>query len=439
MEDEGLRPLRTALHLTPSAGDPATSIKSRRYRRLSKPGQDTGVLVAKRPEAPSPATAPARDPRRVFFLLDSLHVGGTESQAIEIARRLAADGRYCVTLGCLRAKGPLGERLNGSRVTLGEFYPEGGIDSARGVYQMMRLAVFLRRGKFDIFHSHDLWSNLMGVPAAWLAGVPVIVSSQRDLGHLPWYGTGKRRWLRRVQRASTAVLANSAAVRGCLIADGLPAAKIRVIHNGLDIDRFARGRADRGILFPGFQDAKIIVLVGNMHSDVKGHPALIHAAPAILQQIPSALFVLAGDGAQRERFEEQARALGVSHRFVFLGLRDDIAKILASCDMAVLPSKAEGFSNALLEYMAAGLPVVATRVGGNSEIIEDNETGLLVPPEDGPSLAAAVIRLLSDSDLAGRLALNARDRVRSDFTIDRLIFDIDRLYGRLLAQAEATA
>jgi glycosyltransferase involved in cell wall biosynthesis len=124
------------------------------------------------------------------------------------------------------------------------------------------------------------------------------------------------------------------------------------------------------------------------------------------------------------------------HSFLFLGARADVPEILACCDIAVLPSMAEGLSNALLEYMAAGLPVVATRVGGNVEVVTDNETGLLVPPEDDKALASAILRLLRDPGLARRLGESGKDQVRENFSYEQLIRQVDQLYGKLLAQRE---
>src|SRR6202008_4429602 len=167
----------------------------------------------------SPASAPAARRRKVFFLLDSLNVGGTETQAVELARRLDPV-RYDVTLGCLRARGPLLKKLTGSAVYLREFYPKGGFDSPGGIYQMLRLAIFLRRGGFHIVYTHDLYANLLGIPAAVLARVPVIISSRRDLSHLELYRPPRRVWLRRLQNLSAAVLTNANAVR-----DGLAAEK----------------------------------------------------------------------------------------------------------------------------------------------------------------------------------------------------------------------
>jgi len=372
--------------------------------------------------------------RRVFFLVDSLNVGGTETQAVELARRLDPDD-YEVTLGCLRARGPLMERLQNSPVSVREFHPKGGVDSPRGLYQLLRLAVFLRRGKFDVVHTHDLWSNLLGVPAARLAGVPAIVSSRRDLAHFDWYQSKRRVWLRRIQNLSNVVLANAHPIRQALIAeDRFAPAKVRVIHNGIDVDRFSKAAPDRAQVLPVTAHGKLIVLVGNMHSDVKGHPLLISAAPAIIREFPDTRFVLAGDGEQRQQFEHEVNALGLAHSFLFLGRRNDIAEILACCDLAVLPSKAEGLPNAVLEYMAAGLPVVASNVGGNLEIIRDGVTGLLVPPQDAPALGDALLRLLRDPSLACRIGESGQAYVRQNFSFERLIDETDLLYSELLAR-----
>ncbi len=370
--------------------------------------------------------------RKVFFLLDSLNVGGTETQAVELAIRLDP-ARYEVTLGCLRVRGPLLEKLAESPVSTREFYPKGGFDSISGVYQLLRLAVFLRSGGFQIVHTHDLWSNLMGVPAAVIARVPVIISSRRDLAHFDWYQTRRRVWLRRIQNLSAVILTNADAIRDALIADDhFASQKVRVIRNGVDTERFDALDRDRTWLIPDTSGEKWIGLVGNMHSDVKGHPWLIAAAPEILSEFPNTRFVLIGDGEHRKDFERQVAELGLGQSFSFLGRRDDVPRILACCDIAVLPSKAEGLPNAVLEYLAAGLPTVASRVGGNAEIIEDGETGLLIPPQDSAALSAAVLRLMRDPDLAAGLGEKGREFVASHFSFSRLVENVNQLYTELL-------
>ena len=373
--------------------------------------------------------------RKVFYLVDSLNVGGTETQAVELARRIQMAG-YKVTLGCLRAQGPLLTRLQGTAVALREFHPAGGLDTPAGFYQLLRLSWFLRREKFDIVHTHDLWSNMLGVPAARLAGVRAIVSSRRDLGHLEWYQGKRRPWLRRIQNLSGAVLANATAIRDTLIAEeGFAPEKLRVIHNGVDLEKFSMGRGGRDRLFPGVGDCKLIVLVGNMHGDVKGHPWLIECAPLVVREVPSARFILVGDGEQRTSFEQQVARLGLEQNFRFLGRRADVAAILTCCDIAVLPSRAEGLSNAVLEYMAAGLPTIVSRVGGNAEMVEDGVTGLLVPPEDSQALSAALLKLLRNPGLARQMAQNGHDFVTQNFSFERLVREVDTLYGELLERS----
>jgi glycosyltransferase involved in cell wall biosynthesis len=379
-----------------------------------------------------------RPRRKVFYLVDSLNIGGTETQAVELALRIPAAG-YDVTLGCLRARGPLLERLQGSNVVVREFYPKGGMDSPAGLYQLLRLSWFLRKEHFDVVHTHDLWSNLMGVPAARLAGVQAIVSSRRDLAHFDWYRGKRRGWLRHIQNLGGAVLANATPIRDALIAeDGFAPEKVRVIHNGVDIQGFQKSGSDRFQMFPGAGDGKLIVLVGNMHTDVKGHPWLIAAVPAVVREFPASRFVLVGDGEQRSRFESQVANLGLEKSFLFLGRRADIPKILGCCDIAVLPSRAEGLPNAVLEYMAAGLPVIASQVGGNAELIDDGVTGLLVPPEDSSALSSALLKLLRDPGLARRIADGGHQSTVRHFSFERLVREVDGLYSELLLRSGGT-
>ena len=376
-------------------------------------------------------------PRKVFFLVDSLDIGGSESQAVELALRLSK-ARYIVTLGCLRMQGPLLTRLQGSGISVVEFHPRGGIDSFRGAWQLLWLATFLRREHFDVVHTHDLWSNLMGVPAAFLARAPVIISSQRDLSHLPWYQGKRRVWLRRIQGLSSMVLANANPIREQLIQEGhLRPEKVRVVHNGVDVEKFDRPSRDSHIVFANAGDGKRIVLVGNMTSEVKGHRVLINAAPMIVREFPDIRFVLVGDGTYRRQFEAQVGELGLEKHFLFLGRREDVPEILTACDIAVLPSKAEGLPNALLEYLAAGLATVASNVGGNAEIVKDGVTGLLVPPENADLLAAAVLRFLRDPDLARRLGQSGTEYVGQTFSFDRLVEQTESLYSELLLRSRA--
>jgi glycosyltransferase involved in cell wall biosynthesis len=373
-------------------------------------------------------------PIRIFFLLDSFMIGGTETQAVELARRFDPK-RYRVTVGCLRREGPLLERLENTPVEIVEVNLGGGIDSLSGLLRIAKLAQFLRRQRIQILHAHDLWSNIVGMPAAMLARTPVTITSQRDLSHDAWYGTYRRRVLRFFQRRSSLVLTNAKAIReGLIEQDHLPPDKVCVVYNGVDLDRFG-APSNRSQLFPGSEGNKLIVLVGNMITDVKGHSVLIAAAPEVVKAYPKTQFVLVGEGTKRSDFEKQVQDLGLQPNFLFLGRRSDVPAILACCDIAVLPSLAEGLPNAVLEYLAAGLPVVATALGGNLEIIQDGKTGLLVPSQDPQALAAALIRLLSGEELATRIGRSGHDYVKQNFSFERLVVEMDQLYGKLLKRS----
>jgi glycosyltransferase involved in cell wall biosynthesis len=272
------------------------------------------------------------------------------------------------------------------------------------------------------------------VPAARLAHTPVIISSRRDLANWWWYTPQKRKILRRVQSLSTSVLANSEAVRDFLVKDdGFRADRIRVIRNAVDLGRFTRIPPDRERLFPGLgRDDKLVIIVANMNSLAKGHDHLIQAARIVCSLLPKTRFVLVGDGELRGRFEQQVRDLGLHQNFLFLGQRRDVPELLRCCDVSVLPSTGEGLPNVVLEAMAAGLPVVATRVGGTTEIIEDEQSGLLVPPGDSDALAHVILRLFQDPHLARELAHAGQERVRTQFNFDRLLANLEGFYRELL-------
>src|SRR5438128_225091 len=188
------------------------------------------------------------DGARVLYLVDTLNVGGRETQMVQTALRLRSTSHH-VTVGCLRAKGPLLEPLQQAGIPVVEFRKKKTLLSVNGVHQLMRLALFLRRGQFHVIHAHDLWANLLGVPAGWLARTPVIISSRRYLADLDWYTPWRNKIIRTIYRLSTHVIVNSASVRQLLVErDRLPREKINVIYNGVDVDRFAGARRDRGRL-----------------------------------------------------------------------------------------------------------------------------------------------------------------------------------------------
>lgn len=366
---------------------------------------------------------------RILHMIDSLNWGGSERQLVEVARRQSQKG-YRVTLACLRPEGPLRDVARRCGISVIGFSLKKGLFTLAGFREMLRLAGFLHRGHFDVVHTHDLYSNLMGVPAAWLAQVPVIISSRRDLGSWWWYTARNRKILKCVQRLSTFVVANSEAVRDYLLEeDGFSTRHVRVIRNGVDIDAFASLQPDRARLLPFVESGdKLVVLLANMNVKTKGHADLIAAAPRICKLVPEVRFLLVGEGAERAALEAKVEQEGLPQYFHFLGSRNDVPALLACCDLSVLPSWAEGMPNALIESMAAGLPVVATAVGGIRELVDDGTTGLLVPPHSSIALAKAIVRLLQDPELARRFSQAGQERVRSLFSFDRVLNELGEVY-----------
>ncbi len=367
--------------------------------------------------------------RRVLYLVDTLNVGGTETQVVQVALRLHSRS-HPVVVGCLRAEGPLLDVLKREGVPVFEFRKGKTLLSLNGVYQVLRLALFLRRQQFQTVHAHDLWSNLLGVPAAWLARTPIIISSRRYLADLDWYTPWRSKVMRMIYRLSTHVTVNSSSVRDLLVQrGGLPPEKIRVLHNAVDVGRVASAPRDRDRLFPDIgSQSKLIAVVANMYSRVKGHTSLISAAPHVCRDIPGAIFVLIGDGEERLNLEKQVRQAGLEKNFLFLGHRSDVPELLACCDLSVLPSEAEALPNSLLEAIAVGLPVVGTCVGGIPEIIMDGVNGLLVPPKNPQALTEAILRILQDPHFAKKLSRGGQEMIRTHFGFDRLLAELEQLY-----------
>lgn len=370
---------------------------------------------------------------RVLYMGDTLNVGGTENQMVQVARRLKRRGAY-IRVGCLGARGSLLRALQDEEIPVTEFPVHGGLTRPQGLLGLLDLSRFIRSHRFDVVHTHDLWSNLIGVPAAFLARAPVIVSSRRDLANWWWYTPNRRRVLRWIQRLSHIVVANSEAVREMLVRDdGFDPARVRVVRNGVDSISFEQASADRSALIPGAtKDDKLVAVLANMNDIDKGHSLVIEAASGICPLRPEIRFVLIGDGRQRPKLQDRIRTLGLEHHFLFLGGRNDVPELLSCCDFSLLASSAEGLPNAVLESMAAGLPVIATAVGGTPEIIEDGEHGLLVPPRDPDAIGRALRRLVEDEALSRKLRTAGRERVRKSFSFERVLADLEEVYGSLM-------
>jgi glycosyltransferase involved in cell wall biosynthesis len=294
------------------------------------------------------------------------------------------------------------------------------------------------RRRIDVVHAYSFYGNVFAVPPARLAGAPVVIASIRDCG--PYLTPMQLRVQRLVCRAATCVVVNAGAVRDWLVADGYDAGRIVVIPNGVDLGPFdvpvdgAAVRASLGVE----ADAPLITVVSRV-TRLKGLEQFIGAASIVAERHPRARFLMAGepapdDDAYLVSLQRLAARLGVGGRIVFAGLRRDVPALLGATTIAVMPSLNEALSNSLLEAMAAGAPLVATRVGGTPEAVVDGETGVLVPPDDVPSLASALGRLLDDPAAAAALGAAARRRIDQHYSLQTMVAATERLYLDLLWQ-----
>ena len=355
---------------------------------------------------------------------------------MQLARLLQEQGRFEVTLACLDGDGPLREAVGSKPLEILE-YPLTSLHDRTTARQLRRFASDLKARDIRLVHTHDVYSNIFGLPAARLGGVPVRIASRRDTGGV---GTnGRRRVEALTYRLAQRVVTNAHAVARELVGQGVPERKVVTIHNAVDFDRVrpTLSRPQALELFGLPSDRRLVVLVANLAHDVKDHPTFLRAARRIGEAAPDAAFVVAGRGPLTSRMQDLARTLGIGEDVFFIGPCAAIGDLLAVADVCVLTSRAEGLSNAVLEYMAAGRPVVATDVGGIGEAVVEGETGYLIGLGDHDALAERVVRLLGDPAEAGRLGEAGRARASDLFSCDRLVERTVELYEEALEAEQA--
>jgi glycosyltransferase involved in cell wall biosynthesis len=358
-----------------------------------------------------------------FLMINTLETGGSERQFVTIANALDRD-KFSVTVGCLRKFGGFVSEID----DLHEFSPHGSLFGVQSWRARLALSRLLRRERIEVAQSFDFYANLMLIPAARFAGVPVVVGSHRQIGDLlaPMQFRAQNAMFRLCDR----VICNSRAAAGCLEKTGIRAERLAVIPNGLPDRLFAPVSP---ALAPE-TGALRIGMIARMNDPGKGHDCFLRAAKILSARHAQLRFVLVGDGPLRPGLEEQARKLGLVDRVIFLGDRRDVPAVLASLDISLLPSSSESLSNVILESMAAGLPVVAARVGGNPELVRDGETGFLVPSGDDEAFAAALQRLLENSDLRAAFGAKAKSEARSRFALRQVCGQYEDLYRAVLSE-----
>lgn len=358
----------------------------------------------------------------VFLMVNNLETGGTERQFVEMVRALYGAG-VPVHLGCILRKGPFAEGLG----ELAEFQLGGSLYGLQSMRSRWRLRRHLRQLGVSVAHAFDFYTNLTLIPAAKLAGIPVI-GSHRQLGDL--LTPAQFRAQLAAFQICDRVVCNSRAAAERLLQAGLPERKVAVIGNALPLTAFA----ETAPALPRAEGTFRIGMVARMNAAYKNHRGFLQAAKLVGEKFPKVEFVLLGDGPLRSELENEVAEIGLQGRVQFLGDRRDVPAVFRSLDMSVVPSASESLSNVMLESMAAGVPVVATAVGGSGEIGADGRA-LLVPANDKYSLAEAMSQMVEAAGLRSEMAQRARDFVRLNFSVAHVCRQYQELYASVLAAA----
>lgn len=375
----------------------------------------------------------------VLQLVDSFRQGGTERQAVQLTKLLRESGRFNVTVACLNGDGAL--RAEIERLGIGEIaeFPLNNFYDANFARQLRRLRALLREREIHVLHAHDFYTNIFGMFAGALARTPVRIASRREIGGLRT--ANQRRVERLAFRLAHAVIANAGAVKESLIAEGVKESKIEIIYNGLDDARLrvdssiAREELLEAVGLPSvFASRRFVAIVANLRHRVKDHPTFLRAARRVKERVKDAAFVVAGEGELETELRALADEFGLKDDAFFIGRCARVAELLAVSEVCVLSSRSEGFSNSILEYMAAARPVVATAVGGTAEAVVEGETGFLVAPGDDERMAARIVELLNNAERARAMGERGRAVVTEKFSCAAQLARTEKLYDALLAR-----
>jgi glycosyltransferase involved in cell wall biosynthesis len=364
--------------------------------------------------------------RALHVFLD-LSIGGAQTIFLNTLR--AVDPTRCrIVVACLETPGALMAEV----AELAPVYYRTRFGS-NDVGALLFLFRLMRAEQVDVVHTY-LYSrsSVYGRLAAILARVPVIIAAEMGrVGQYPWKRWGAE-WL--LTRFTAHFVALSQATRVDLIhTQQVPPSKVTVIYPGVDLTRFDVQETPSIVRCGlGLPDHALVIGVVARLDPVKGHADLIAALPRILQAVPTTRLVFIGDGPAATGLRRQVHEVGLAEQVHFFGGRRDIPRLLRALDVFVLPSRQEGLGLAIIEAMAAGLPVVATRVGGIPEVVVDGETGLLVASGNSVELADAIVYLLSNPHIRRQMGVRGRQRVEAHFTTQQTATNLETLYRRLL-------
>lgn len=392
-----------------------------------------GIKAAPDTSAGPPPGAP-RGTLRVLHVVNRLATGGTEHVVLQLIGGLDGEA-FEHRIAALRGRDPALDHvpLPGGDLLL------AGDESAQFQFPLFRLARLMRAWRPHIVHSRN-WGTIEAIPAARLAGVPVAIHSEHgyELDMLAGLPTRRRLFRRAAYGMVDAVFAVTRELRDYHARQAwVRPERIGVIYNGVDTQRFAPRPEDRVRVREalGVPSGRFVVgTVGRM-VPIKDHPTLLHAVEILVEGGVDVHVLLVGAGPELERNRQIVKASAVlTGRVTFTGASGDVPNLLQSMDAFVLPSISEGMSNTLLEAMATGLPVIATAVGGNPEIIEEDRSGTLFRPGDAESLATHLEQLAGGEQFRRERGMAARRRAEERFSLKRMLEDYNQLYRTLAAR-----
>jgi glycosyltransferase involved in cell wall biosynthesis len=360
----------------------------------------------------------------VLQLIPTLDRSGAEKQMVMLAKGLPRD-RFCVEVATLTRRGAFEAELRAAGIALTPINKRFKIDPLA----LARLVSFLKIRKFDVVQTWIFAANTYGRVAAWLAEVPVVVVAEMAVDL--WKGRSERSIDRQLGSWCDRLVGNSHAVVDFYRKLGVPADRLAMIYSGCEEEE--PPVVDRGAIRAelGFETEAPLLLFAGRLAEQKRVDDLLKAIDLLQHVQPDLRTVIVGEGPLRDRLEETAQAFHLDGRVRFVGHRDDVPRLMAAADVVVLPSAYEGLPNVALEAMRFRKPVIATAVPGTTEVVIDNETGILVPVGDVMLLARAIRDLVRDPMLCNRLGTAGRARVEDHFRADTMITQFAELYENL--------
>jgi L-malate glycosyltransferase len=367
-------------------------------------------------------------PTPILLLTRSLGEGGTERQLTELARSFDPK-RFIPHVGCTIGGGFRADELRRSGVSILEL-PMNSIASRQAWQSMVRLRQFIRANHIELVHAFDAPMVAFGVPAARLSSARVVLSSQRCYEATIY--PPHQKWVRLAHRLAHGVVANCEAMREHLLDHyHVPAEKIRVCYNGLDMTAFVPGPRLRP---PELRDARLVIGVVCVLRPEKALHLLLEAFASIRDAAQGLALLIVGSGSEEQSLRELSDRLGLAGQCVFQPATSDVATWLRAIDIFVLPTRSEALSNSIMEAMASLCCVVASRVGGNPELVEDGITGLLFESGDANALAEQLRRLIQQPQLREELAAAGAEKISTRFSIRNSVNQMQEIYDHFLAQ-----